>query len=104
MKLEINLNSFHPESFSFLDVAGKEIGAYPSFRSKIEYAMACTDYEGPFMSKSLRKALQASGFDFQANKEHIEIVGGLRNAVDACDPVRADDLMLRAALLRGFLG
>lgn len=97
-----------PELLAFESLSKKDLdfvlGAYPSFRAKIEYAMTCTDFEGPFMSKSLRKALQDSGFDCQANREHIQIVRGLHNAVDACDSAQASDLILRAALLRGFLG
>ncbi|RQD77476.1 phosphoenolpyruvate carboxylase [Desulfonatronospira sp. MSAO_Bac3] len=97
-----------PELLAFESLSKNDLDfvleIYPSFRDKIEYAMTCTDFEGPLMSRSLRKALQASGFDHQASKEHLQIVRGLRNAVDACDSAQAGDLMLRAALLRGFLG
>ncbi|WP_291323611.1 phosphoenolpyruvate carboxylase [Desulfonatronospira sp.] len=78
--------------------------AYPSFRAKIEYAMAYTDFDGPFMDKPLRKALYSSGFYHEVNKEHLSIVHGLRSASDRFDSAQASDLMLRAALLRSFLG
>ncbi|MFW5730477.1 MAG: phosphoenolpyruvate carboxylase, partial [Desulfonatronovibrionaceae bacterium] len=91
-----------PELLAFESLDRKDLDfvleTYPSFRSKIEYAMAHTDFEGPFMTSSLQKALLDSGFDSQPDGEHLEVVRGLRQAVDACDSVRAGDLMLRAAL------
>ncbi len=78
--------------------------AYPSYRAKIEYAMGFTDFDGPLMTASLRSALNASGFGCNACRDHLDIVRRLGRAMDSSDSVQARDLVLRAALLRGFLG
>ncbi len=97
-----------PELIAFDSLSASQLDfvleAYPSFRNKIEYAMSFTDFEGPLMTDSLRSALKASGFESNTNKEHLSIVRKIRDAVDRCDSNQASDLVLRAALLRGFLG
>lgn len=77
---------------------------YPSFRAKIEDALRFTDFDGPLMKDSLRSALSASGFKCITNEEHIAIVRRIRRDLTQGNTAQIDDMVIRAALIRQFLG
>lgn len=79
-------------------------GNYPSFQSKIADALRFADLDSGLMSASLRQALLRSGFDYTPHSEHLEIVRRIRAALDNHETAQVGDLLLRAALLRRFLG
>lgn len=79
-------------------------GNYPSFQAKIADALRFTDPDGPLMTDSLRQALLRAGFDYVPHTEHLEIVRRIRSALDNNEMAQLSDLVLRAALLRRFLG
>jgi phosphoenolpyruvate carboxylase len=56
------------------------------------------------MSRQLQKALLNFGFDASPQEEHLSIVRAIRKALASGDQLAAGDLLLRAALLRRFLG
>ncbi len=79
-------------------------GNYPSFQAKIADALRFTDPDGPLMTDPLRQALLRAGFDYAPHTEHVEIVHRIRSALDNNETAQLSDLVLRAALLRRFLG
>ncbi len=79
-------------------------GNYPSFQSKLAAALRFTDMEGPLMSDALRAALRRAGYDDAPHAEHLEIVRRIRRALENNETTHVTDLLLRAALLRRFLG
>lgn len=78
--------------------------AYPSFRAKIEDAVRFADFEGPLMTDSLRTALSKAGLEFPAHEEHLSLVRRIRNEFERGDLAQTGDHVLRAALVRRFLG
>lgn len=80
------------------------LDAYPSFRAKIEDALRFTDLDGPLMTNSLRSAIDDSGFTYETHREHISIVQRIRRDLDQGDTSQIGDLIIRAALIRRFLG
>ena len=80
------------------------LDAYPSFRAKIEDALCFSDLDGPLMTDSLRASLSARGFRCDVNDEHLVIVQRIRTELERGDTTQIGDLVLRAALLRRFLG
>ncbi len=79
-------------------------GSYPSFQSKVAEALRFADMGGPLMSDALRAALLRAGYDYTPHPEHLEIVRRIRSALDNNETSQVSDLLLRAALLRRFLG
>lgn len=92
------LESLSAEDFAFL----KE--TYPSFSAKISETLPYVDPSGPLMTDALRDALAAFGFDIAPHPENLAIVRAIREALSRGDSVSVSDLVLRAALLRRFLG
>ncbi len=80
------------------------LDAYPSFRAKIEDALCFSDPDGPLMTDSLRAALDAGGFRCEVSDEHLAIVERIRSELERGNTNQIGDLVLRAALLRKFLG
>jgi phosphoenolpyruvate carboxylase len=78
--------------------------SYPSFRAKIEDAMRFTDFEGPLMTDRLRAALLDSGFESPADEEHLSLVRRIRDDHALGNVAHIGDYVLRAALVRRFLG
>jgi phosphoenolpyruvate carboxylase len=79
-------------------------GNYPSFQSKVAAALRFADLDGPLMSDALRSALLRAGYDYTPHTEHLEIVRRIRSALENNETGQVSDLLLRAALLRRFLG
>ena len=77
---------------------------YPSFSEKIREAVPYADLDGPLMTDSLRSAIDALGIDDAPNEEHLTLVRSIRGAAAGGDSATVSDLVLRAALLRRFLG
>lgn len=77
---------------------------YPSFTEIVAEALRFTDMEGPLMTDSLRSSLQRAGFDCSPDPEHLQIVRRMRELFGRNDGAQLGDLMLRAALVRRFLG
>jgi len=77
---------------------------YPSFASKLADAMAYTDPDGPLMTTPLRSALATAGFEASAEEGYLEIVRRIRSDLERGDTAHTDDLVVRAALIRRFLG
>jgi phosphoenolpyruvate carboxylase len=78
--------------------------AHPSFGAKIAEALRYTDFEGPLMTTSLREALERTGFGFETDTEHLEVVRKMRAALDTEETSQLTELVTRAALSRRFLG
>ena len=91
------------ESLTAEDVAYlREV--YPSFRAKVREAVAYADPAGPLMTDALRGALAAHGLEAAPHPEHLAVVRAIREALAKGDSAAVSDLVLRAALLRRFLG
>jgi hypothetical protein len=56
------------------------------------------------MTPSLRNALTAAGFGASAEEGYLEIVRRIRSDLESGETARTDDLVVRAALIRRFLG
>lgn len=97
-----------PELIAFEALNGPDLafvyGNYPSFQSKVAEALRYTDMEGPLMTDSLRQALLRAGFDYTPHAGHLEIVRRICQALENNETGQVSDLLLRAALLRRFLG
>lgn len=97
-----------PELIAFEALTDSDLafvyGNYPSFQAKIADALRFTDMEGPLMTRALRQALQRAGFDYTPHPEHLEIVRRIRSALENSETAQLTDLVLRAALVRRFLG
>jgi phosphoenolpyruvate carboxylase len=78
--------------------------SYPSFRAKVEDAVRFTDFEGPLMTDRLRTALRDAGFESPANEEHLSLVRRIRDDHALGNLAHIGDYVLRAALVRRFLG
>lgn len=78
--------------------------AYPSFRAKTEDALRFVDFEGPLMTDALRAALNRSGLKSSAHEEHLSLVRRIRDDLERGDSAQTGDHILRAALIRRFLG
>jgi phosphoenolpyruvate carboxylase len=94
----IGLETLTREDFGFLRET------YPSFSVKISEAAAYADPAGPLMTDTLQDALARFGFEITPHTEHLEIVRAIREALKKGDSATLSDLVLRAALLRRFLG
>lgn len=97
-----------PELIAFEALSDADLafvyGNYPSFQSKVSEALRYTDLEGPLMTDSLRRALARAGFDNSPHAGHLEVVRRIRQALENNETGQVSDLLLRAALLRRFLG
>ncbi len=76
------------------DVEGKEIGE----------ALRFTDFDGPFMTDSLRASLDRAGYSYTEDKDHLDLVRRVRSSLEEGDTAQLPDLVSRAAILRRFLG
>ncbi len=92
------LESLSAEDYSFLQET------YPSFSAKLREAVAYADPSGPLMTDALRDALTTFGIDIAPHPEHLTIVRAIRESLARGDSATVSDLVLRAALLRRFLG
>lgn len=77
---------------------------YPSFKAKVGEALRFTDFDGPYMTSSLRASLERAGYSFEPHEEHLELVRRMRIALEEGDMAQLTDLVSRAAILRRFLG
>ncbi|MBE0417538.1 MAG: phosphoenolpyruvate carboxylase [Coriobacteriia bacterium] len=77
---------------------------YPSFKAKVTEAMRYADPEGPLMTVSLRESLERAGLGSEPEVAHLEIVRRMSDAVGRGETANLGDLVLRAAMLRHFLG
>jgi phosphoenolpyruvate carboxylase len=77
---------------------------YPSFRVKIAEALRYADPEGPLMTAALRGALERAGYGFDPDPECLELVRAMRDAMERGESANVGDLLLRAAMVRRFLG
>ncbi|GAB4289491.1 MAG: phosphoenolpyruvate carboxylase [Coriobacteriia bacterium] len=77
---------------------------YPAFDTKVAEALSRCDIDGPHVSPQLRSALVAAGYDWQPDAEHLAIVRRIQEALDRGEAALLPDLVLRAALVRRFLG
>lgn len=78
--------------------------AHPSFAAKVAEALRYTDPEGPLMTPSLRDALEGAGYGLDPDPAHLELVRRMRDADERGETAHVGDLLLRAAVLRRFLG
>ncbi len=78
--------------------------SYPSFRVKVEDALRFTDFDGPLMTDRLRAALRDSDFEIPADEEHLSLIRRIRHDDALGNLAHIGDYVLRAALVRRFLG
>jgi len=78
--------------------------AYPSFDAKIAEALRFSDLDGPQVPRAVREAVVRCGYDWQPESTHLDIVRRMREALSARQEMMLPDLVLRAALVRRFLG
>ncbi len=90
-------------AFDALDEADREFlrDAYPSFEWKVRTALRHTDMEGPLMTEELGRALREAGYEWEPDEEHLGLVRRMRGEGAGG---QMEDLLLRAALRRRFLG
>ncbi|MCI5160005.1 MAG: phosphoenolpyruvate carboxylase, partial [Candidatus Electrothrix sp. AUS1_2] len=74
------------------------------FAAKLQDALCFADPDSPFVTASLRDALDRSGLQWTANEEHIAIVRRIRDDLQRGDSSHTTDMLVRAALIRKFLG
>lgn len=77
---------------------------YPSFLAKINDALCFTDPDGPLMTDALRSALDRAGFEYTPGDEYLAVIQRIRDDLQRDESAHIGDLVLRAALLRRFLG
>ncbi|HET6499101.1 MAG TPA: phosphoenolpyruvate carboxylase, partial [Coriobacteriia bacterium] len=77
---------------------------YPSFEERLAEALRYADPEGPLMTARLREAFERAGVGAEPHAEHLELVGRMRDASERGDTANMGDLLLRAAIIRRFLG
>ncbi len=77
---------------------------YPSFDTKMHEVLAFCDMDGPLMSAELRAAIMRAGYDWTPDTEHLDVVRRIQAIGTASQDHRLTDLLLRAALIRRFLG
>lgn len=66
--------------------------------------MLFADLDGPLMTAALRAALDKSGLQYTTNEEHLAIVRRMRSDLQRGDSAHITDMLVRAALIRRFLG
>jgi phosphoenolpyruvate carboxylase len=97
-----------PELIGFDGLSGDDLdfvmSAYPSFCAKVRDALRFADIDGPLMTTSLREALRRAGFEYAPDREHLSIVRLIRTEMERGDSAQVGDLVLRAALVRRFIG
>jgi len=77
---------------------------YPSYDAKTRAAVCRADPESPLMTPELRSALERVGYACAGDEEHLAVVRRMREALQSGDTALLGDLVLRAALIRRFLG
>ena len=77
---------------------------YPSFDSKMMEALTYCDVDGPLMTGDLRAAIGRAGYDWSPDEGHLKVVRQIREAFSGGRDAQVSDLILRAALMRRFLG
>ncbi|WP_446009851.1 phosphoenolpyruvate carboxylase [Candidatus Electrothrix sp.] len=99
---------FPPELIAFEELSKDDLAfmlnIYPSFGAKIQDALCFTDLDSPFMTHALRAALDRSGLQYETNEEHLAIVQRIRRELQQGDSAHITDMLVRAALIRRFLG
>jgi phosphoenolpyruvate carboxylase len=97
-----------PELIAFDVLTAEDLAfiheVYPSFEVKLAEALRYADPDGPLMTPSLREALEHAGFGFDPDPEHLELVRRMRDATERGETANVGDLLLRAAVIRRFLG
>ena len=77
---------------------------YPSFGAKLEDALPYVDFDGPLMTDALREALDSSGLHCETDEEHLALVRHIRRDLERGDSSHVGEMLVRAALIRKFLG
>ncbi|MDU9047842.1 MAG: phosphoenolpyruvate carboxylase [Candidatus Electrothrix sp. Rat3] len=99
---------FPPELIAFEELSKDDLAfmleVYPSFGAKIQDALSFADLDSPFMTDALRAALDRSGLQWTTNEEHLAIVRRMRSDLQRGDSAHITDMLVRAALIRKFLG
>jgi phosphoenolpyruvate carboxylase len=99
---------FPPELIAFEELSKDDLAfmleVYPSFGAKIQDALCFADLDSPFMTDALRAALDRSGLQWTTNEEHLAIVRRMRSDLQRGDSAHITDMLVRAALIRKFLG
>uniref|UniRef100_UPI004055F8BF phosphoenolpyruvate carboxylase n=1 Tax=Candidatus Electrothrix sp. TaxID=2170559 RepID=UPI004055F8BF len=99
---------FPPELIAFEELSKDDLAfmldIYPSFGAKIQDALCFTDLDSPFMTHALRAALDRAGLQYETNEEHLAIVQRIRRELQQGDSAHITDMLVRAALIRRFLG
>jgi phosphoenolpyruvate carboxylase len=97
-----------PELIAFDSLTGDDLAfiheIYPSFEVKLAEALRYADPDGPLMTAELHASLERAGFGFEPDGGHLEIVRRMREADERGETSNLGDLVLRAALMRRFLG
>ncbi len=97
-----------PELIGFDSLTRKDrdfvFDVYPSLRSKIKSALCYTDIEGPLMTDELRDALDDAEFRCPNETDHLRMVRRIQKSLDRNETAQVPDLLLRAAIMRRFLG
>lgn len=97
-----------PELIAFDALSDEDLAfvrsVYPSLDAEISAALRFADLDAPLVPASLRGALRRAGFDHEPDRDHLEIVRRVREALDGHDRTQVGDLVTRAALLRRFIG
>ena len=97
-----------PELIAFEALSASDIEfvheTYPSFVSKLRETVCYADLDGPLMTDSLRNALALTGYECEPAEEHLSLVRTMRESLDRGETANLGELLVRAALLRRFLG
>jgi len=78
--------------------------AYPSFELKIRDALRYADLESELVTRELRAAIEHVGVGVAPDEEHLRIVRRIRESLARGDAAQTEDLIVRAAHRRRFLG
>jgi len=77
---------------------------YPSFELKIREALRFTDPDGEHLTGELRAALDRAGLGAVPEEEHLSLSRRIRECLACGDTAQIEELMVRAAHRRRFLG
>lgn len=94
----IAFETLEPDDLSFV------FDAYPSFEHKIREALRFTDMDSTHMTPALRASLDRSGWGAAPDEEHLHMVRRIHECLARGDTSQIEDLIIRAAHCRRFLG
>ncbi|BAL81506.1 phosphoenolpyruvate carboxylase [Caldisericum exile AZM16c01] len=77
---------------------------YENFESDLKDALKFANVDSPFFPKEVLRKLEEFGISFEVNEEHKELTKAIYSTVLDLKNYNLDELILRASLIRKFIG